>query len=73
MNKRGDSKVGSNDSLESPDRGETPDISGVPSGRKLGESGGTFEGSFGGERTNTETGRLRAALDKEEQTEWQSV
>ena len=32
MNKRGDSKVESNDSPEIPDRGETSDIPGLPSG-----------------------------------------
>ena len=32
--KRGDSKVESNDSLEIPDRGETSDIPGLPSGFK---------------------------------------
>ena len=31
-NKRGDSKVESNDSPEIPDRGETSDIPGLPSG-----------------------------------------
>ena len=34
-NKRGDSKVESNDSPEIPDRGETSDILGLPSGRVL--------------------------------------
>ena len=33
-NKRGDSKVKSNDSPEIPDRGETSDIPGLPSGEK---------------------------------------
>ena len=33
-NKKGDSKVESNDSPEIPDRGETLDISGLPSGVK---------------------------------------
>ena len=32
LNKRGDSKVESNDSPEIPDRGETSDIPGLPSG-----------------------------------------
>ena len=32
-NKQGDSKVESNDSPEIPDRGETSDIPGLPSGR----------------------------------------
>ena len=36
-NKRGDSKVESNDSPEIPDRGETSDIPGLPSGVPLGE------------------------------------
>ena len=35
-NKRGDSKVESNDSPEIPDRGETSDIQGLPSGDHLG-------------------------------------
>ena len=34
-NKRGDSKVESNDSPEIPDRGETLDIPGLPSGDTL--------------------------------------
>ena len=34
-NKRGDSKVESNDSPEIPDRGETSDIPGLPSGVRL--------------------------------------
>ena len=33
-NRRGDSKVESNDSPEIPDRGETSDIPGLPSGRQ---------------------------------------
>ena len=33
-NKRGDNKVESNDSPEIPDRGETSDIPGLPSGEK---------------------------------------
>ena len=45
MNKRGDSKVESNDSPEIPDRGETSDIPGLPSG----ESAGHFQ-------TNSEIG-----------------
>ena len=35
-NKRGESKVESNDSPEIPDRGETSDIPGLPSGGNLG-------------------------------------
>ena len=34
-NKRGDSKVESNDSPEIPDRGETSDIPGLPSGMMM--------------------------------------
>ena len=34
MNKRGDSKVESNDCPEIPDRGETSDIPGLPYGRE---------------------------------------
>ena len=34
-NKRGDSKVESNDSPEIPDRGETSDIPGLPSGAQF--------------------------------------
>ena len=34
-NKRGDSKVESNDSLEIPDKGETSDIHGLPSGANI--------------------------------------
>ena len=37
-NKRGDSKVESNDSPEIPDRGETSDIPGLPSGVILEET-----------------------------------
>ena len=37
-NKRGDSKVESNDSPEIPDRGETSDIPGLPSGAVRTES-----------------------------------
>ena len=33
--KRGDSKVESNDSPEIPERGETPDIPGLPSGGRM--------------------------------------
>ena len=40
-NKRGDSKVESNDSPEIPDRGETSDIPGLPSG---GEEDGNKRG-----------------------------
>ena len=42
-NKRGDSKVESNDSPEIPDRGETSDIPGLP-------SGATWEGTIWGNR-----------------------
>ena len=38
-NKRGDSKVESNDSPEIPDRGETSDIPSFPSGEGGGDSG----------------------------------
>ena len=43
--KRGDSKVESNDSLEIPDRGETSDIPGLPSGVKNRQGGITSERS----------------------------
>ena len=38
MNKRGDSKVESNGSPEIPDRGETSDIPGLPSGARIKEN-----------------------------------
>ena len=42
-NKRGDSKVESNDSPEIPDRGETSDIPGLPSGDETGKNVHIFE------------------------------
>ena len=45
-NKRGDSKVGSNDSPEIPDRGETSDIPGLPSGAKIQQAVGPHRDLF---------------------------
>ena len=42
-NKRGDSKVESNDSPEIPDRGETSDTPGLPSGATVSHNSGTHD------------------------------
>ena len=67
-NKRGDSKVESNDSAEIPNRGEAPEIPGLPSGRG-GLTPSQPRRSFRG-KYESETGGKRKKNGSPKSVEW---